>query len=68
MQQSEAEQREQIRAQLVALGLTVDEELLTPLLASHVGLLRGVRHIASLDLGEREPDITVQMPRPEAGA
>jgi hypothetical protein len=68
MQQGEPEQREQLRAQLAALGLAVDEELLTPLQAAHTGLLSGVRRIASLDLGDREPAITVQMPRPEAEA
>ena len=47
--------RAQLQAHLAAAGLEVDGDNLEALLPGYSGLRNGVRRLAALDLGEREP-------------
>ncbi len=50
--------REQLRTQLAATGIALDDARLEALLPVYQGLLNGARRIAALDLGEVEPAMT----------
>ena len=69
MQDVDRQTREQLRAQLAALDLTLDKPRLEALLPVYQGMLNGVRRIAALDLGETEPAMTFcrPLPMPPAG-
>jgi hypothetical protein len=53
--QSETPSLEQLRAQLAAIGITLDEERLSRLLPVYAGVISGANRLAVLDLGETEP-------------
>ena len=63
--QSDTTTREQLKAQLAAAGLTLDEERLAALLPVYEGLLGGAQRLAALDLGETEPAMVLRWSRPE---
>ncbi len=63
-----ADQREELRAQLAAAGLTLDEARLEALLPMYAGVRENVRRIAALDLGETEPAVTFRQPPPPAAS
>lgn len=54
--------RAQLRAQLAAAGITLDDERLDAVLPSYTGLISGVRRIAAIDLGETEPALVFRLP------
>ena len=60
--QPDASVREQLRVQLDAVGLTLDESRLDSLLPIYAGLAQGARRIAALDLGETEPAMVFRRP------
>ena len=59
-----ADQREELRIQLAAAGLTLDEGRLEALLPMYAGVRENVRRIAALELGETEPAVTFRQPLP----
>ena len=67
MQEFDPQIGEQLRAQLAAAGLELDEVRLEALLPVYAGMLNGVRRIAALDLGETEPAIILSRPRHNEG-
>ncbi|MGD9895235.1 MAG: hypothetical protein AB7R89_10155 [Dehalococcoidia bacterium] len=60
--QSETSTLEQLRIQLTAVGLTLDDERLSRLLPVYVGVLSGANRLALLDLGETEPAMIYALP------
>ncbi|MGH2587284.1 MAG: hypothetical protein ACRDJE_20405 [Dehalococcoidia bacterium] len=66
--QSDTATREQLKAQLAAAGLTLDDERLEALLPVYQGLLGGAQRLAALDLGETEPAVVLRWLRPEPDA
>lgn len=46
---------EQLRTQLAAIGITLDDEQLSRLLPVSTGVLSGAHRLAALDLGATEP-------------
>ena len=66
--QADPPSREQLKAQLAAVGLDLDDARLEALLPAYAGVLGGARRLASLDLGEAEPAMIFRHPRrPEVG-
>ena len=59
---------EQLRAQLAAVGLTLDDARLELLLPIYTGLVNGARRIAALDLGETEPAMVFRHHHPTSDA
>ena len=53
--QPETPSLEQLRAQLAAIGITLDDERLARLLPVYAGVISGARRLAAQDLGETEP-------------
>jgi hypothetical protein len=53
---------EQLRTQVAATGITLDDELLSRLLPVYGGVLSGAHRLALLDLGETEPAMTYGLP------
>ena len=58
----EVDVRDQVKAQLSATGLTIDDATAQALIPVYTGLLNGVRRIAALDLGETEPAMIFRHP------
>ena len=58
----QADIRDQLKAQLAATGLTIDDATAEALLPVYTGLLNGVRRIAAIDLGETEPAMIFRHP------
>ena len=56
--QSETPTLEQLRTQLTAIGITLDDERLSKLLPVYAGVVSGANRLAMLDLGETEPAMT----------
>jgi hypothetical protein len=61
--QSETPSLEQLRAQLAAIGITLDEERLSRLLPVYAGVISGANRLAVLDLGETEPAMIYELRR-----
>ena len=59
---------DQLKAQLAATGITIDDATAAVLASVYTGLLSGVRRIAALDLGETEPVMTFRHPLPTDAA
>jgi hypothetical protein len=53
---------EQLRTQLAAVGIALDEDRLSRLLPIYSGVLSGAHRLASLDLGDTEPAMTFALP------
>jgi hypothetical protein len=60
--QSQTPSREQLRTQLAAAGVTLDDEQLSRLLPVYAGVLSGAHRLATLDLGDTEPAMTFALP------
>jgi hypothetical protein len=61
--QADAPTAEQLKAQLAAVGLELDNARLEVLLPVYAGVLSGTRRLAALDLGETEPAMIFRRPR-----
>ena len=67
--QSDVPTREQLRSQLAAIGIELDDARLEMLLPAYAGVLGGARRLAALDLGDAEPAMIYRHPRrSEAGS
>jgi hypothetical protein len=60
--QSATPSLEQLRAQLAAVGITLNDERLSRLLPVYSGVLSGAHRLAMLDLGNTEPAMIFAVP------